>query len=257
MSGAIAMSTHGPDWIIFRGQRRMLLSTPLEPYLRELPGRPDFRLTRLEYRRGYMAQWEVREDETFWLTGLNTRDENDGPDPGLRLVFPAASGAVPATWVSQMLRSPDGQQRYHPVGYGSRFTRLTNLAIYEGRLVMVELVDGLTQRVTATEFTRHLEGLFGPEEGAFLRAIGAAPEDSAPRLVYADWLDERHDPRGSVVRLVERIRNLSSEAAARECENHRELIRSQGNTWLWDHIAGFDPSLAVDGYNWRLGAWTL
>jgi uncharacterized protein (TIGR02996 family) len=29
------------------------------------------------------------------------------------------------------------------------------------------------------------------EEVAFLRAIADAPEDDAPRLVYADWLDER------------------------------------------------------------------
>jgi uncharacterized protein (TIGR02996 family) len=28
------------------------------------------------------------------------------------------------------------------------------------------------------------------DEAAFLRAIADAPEDLAPRLVYADWLDE-------------------------------------------------------------------
>jgi uncharacterized protein (TIGR02996 family) len=28
-------------------------------------------------------------------------------------------------------------------------------------------------------------------EGAFLRAIWSKPKDTAPRLVYADWLDER------------------------------------------------------------------
>jgi uncharacterized protein (TIGR02996 family) len=31
------------------------------------------------------------------------------------------------------------------------------------------------------------------DDEAFLRAIGAAPEDDAPRLVYADWLDDRGD----------------------------------------------------------------
>lgn len=39
-----------------------------------------------------------------------------------------------------------------------------------------------------------------PDE-PFLRAILAAPDDAAPRLVYADWLDERGDPRGDFVRL--------------------------------------------------------
>jgi uncharacterized protein (TIGR02996 family) len=34
----------------------------------------------------------------------------------------------------------------------------------------------------------------------FLRAILAAPADAAPRLVYADWLDERGDPRATAFR---------------------------------------------------------
>jgi|SRR5262245_50726580 len=33
------------------------------------------------------------------------------------------------------------------------------------------------------------------EEAAFLRAILVNPLDEAPRLVYADWLDERADPK--------------------------------------------------------------
>jgi uncharacterized protein (TIGR02996 family) len=38
------------------------------------------------------------------------------------------------------------------------------------------------------------------EEEAFLRAIAAAPADDAPRLVYADWLDEHGDPRAEFLR---------------------------------------------------------
>jgi uncharacterized protein (TIGR02996 family) len=38
------------------------------------------------------------------------------------------------------------------------------------------------------------------EEGAFIRAILAAPDDAALRLVYADWLEERGDPRGEYLR---------------------------------------------------------
>jgi uncharacterized protein (TIGR02996 family) len=39
------------------------------------------------------------------------------------------------------------------------------------------------------------------EEDALLQAISAEPEDDAPRLVYADWLEERGDPRGEFIRL--------------------------------------------------------
>jgi uncharacterized protein (TIGR02996 family) len=35
----------------------------------------------------------------------------------------------------------------------------------------------------------------------FVRAIQAHPSDLALRQVYADWLDERGDPRGEYVRL--------------------------------------------------------
>ena len=42
------------------------------------------------------------------------------------------------------------------------------------------------------------------DDEAFIRAIVAAPADEAPRLVYADWLDERRDPRGSFLRAESR-----------------------------------------------------
>ena len=38
------------------------------------------------------------------------------------------------------------------------------------------------------------------EEVGFLAAISAAPSDELPRLVYADWLDDRDDPRGPYLR---------------------------------------------------------
>jgi uncharacterized protein (TIGR02996 family) len=36
-------------------------------------------------------------------------------------------------------------------------------------------------------------------EAALLAAIRAAPDDDAPRLVYADWLTERGDARGAMI----------------------------------------------------------
>jgi uncharacterized protein (TIGR02996 family) len=41
----------------------------------------------------------------------------------------------------------------------------------------------------------------GSEENALLRAIIANPGDEGPRLVYADWLEERGDPRSELLRL--------------------------------------------------------
>jgi uncharacterized protein (TIGR02996 family) len=41
----------------------------------------------------------------------------------------------------------------------------------------------------------------GPET-AFWTAIAARPDDELPVLVFADWLDERHDARGTCLRWV-------------------------------------------------------
>ena len=38
------------------------------------------------------------------------------------------------------------------------------------------------------------------EDEAFIRAIVDSPGDDTPRLVYADWLDDRSDPRGAYLR---------------------------------------------------------
>jgi uncharacterized protein (TIGR02996 family) len=38
------------------------------------------------------------------------------------------------------------------------------------------------------------------EEAGFWSAIAEAPEDEVPRLIFADWLEERNDPRGPLLR---------------------------------------------------------
>jgi uncharacterized protein (TIGR02996 family) len=43
------------------------------------------------------------------------------------------------------------------------------------------------------------------DEAAFLDAIRSAPADDAPRLIYADWLDEQGDARAEYVRLAHAV----------------------------------------------------
>jgi uncharacterized protein (TIGR02996 family) len=49
-----------------------------------------------------------------------------------------------------------------------------------------------------------------PDEAAFLDRVCADPDDDAPRLIFADWLDERGDPRGEFIRVQVALAQLSA-----------------------------------------------
>jgi uncharacterized protein (TIGR02996 family) len=50
------------------------------------------------------------------------------------------------------------------------------------------------------------------EEAAFIAAIRATPQDDTVRLVFADWLDERGDRRGALLRVLTQLRALERTA---------------------------------------------
>jgi uncharacterized protein (TIGR02996 family) len=66
-----------------------------------------------------------------------------------------------------------------------------------------------------------------------LQAVLASPDDDAPRLVYADWLSERGDPRGELIQtqcVLSDPSTLEGLDALRERE--RELLATHGRRWL-------------------------
>jgi uncharacterized protein (TIGR02996 family) len=80
-------------------------------------------------------------------------------------------------------------------------------------------------------------GLVMTHDEAFLQAILESPDDDAPRLVYADWLDEHGDPaRAEFIRLQCRLENMSlddpslPDLLGRACLLHVE----RANEWLGD-----------------------
>lgn len=46
------------------------------------------------------------------------------------------------------------------------------------------------------------------DDVTFLLKIRDTPRDTATRLVYADWLEERYDPRAELIRIEEEMRLL-------------------------------------------------
>jgi len=79
---------------------------------------------------------------------------------------------------------------------------------------------------------------------AFHRLIAAAPDDDAPRLVYADWLEERGDPRGTFVRVQCALARLPADhPRRRELEQVEDsLFQSHGAAWahgVAGRVSGF------------------
>ena len=71
---------------------------------------------------------------------------------------------------------------------------------------------------------------------AFLSTIAEYPDDDGPRLVYADWLEERGDPLGEFIRVqCERAHAESGENmpdAESLLMRERELLESHRGEWL-------------------------
>src|SRR4051794_40761044 len=72
------------------------------------------------------------------------------------------------------------------------------------------------------------------DEDALLNAILANPEDDALRQVYADWLEERGDPRGEFLRTEARLASLSKakRSAGKLRARLQELRAGIDGRWL-------------------------
>jgi uncharacterized protein (TIGR02996 family) len=72
------------------------------------------------------------------------------------------------------------------------------------------------------------------DERAFLAAILEQPDDDARKLIYADWLEERGDPRGEYLRLMMKVRQERVRASAEQRQRYTGLseelagLRNQG-----------------------------
>src|SRR5947209_1923575 len=65
---------------------------------------------------------------------------------------------------------------------------------------------------------------------SFLHAILGDPEDEAPRMIYADWLQDQGDPLGELVRVQTELGRIDTGRARREelARRERELLDGFG-----------------------------
>jgi uncharacterized protein (TIGR02996 family) len=72
-------------------------------------------------------------------------------------------------------------------------------------------------------------------EDAFLDAIADNPDDEGPRLIYADWLEERGDPRAEYLRLDRQllVRQADDEGSLALVARFQELHLTIDPDWTW------------------------
>jgi uncharacterized protein (TIGR02996 family) len=82
---------------------------------------------------------------------------------------------------------------------------------------------------------------------AFLREILAHPDDDAPRLIYADWLEKQGDnPRSKLIRVQCELASIPAFDPGRSKLEaiERQLLEHHGQRWL--------PEWNAEGVKWRL-----
>lgn len=76
-------------------------------------------------------------------------------------------------------------------------------------------------------------------ERTLLDEIAAAPDDDGPRTVYADWLLERGDPRGTFIALqLARARARDAAVSAEE----QQLLDAHWRAWVGEPSAVLEPA---------------
>src|ERR1044072_5087380 len=80
---------------------------------------------------------------------------------------------------------------------------------------------------------------------AFLKAIIESPDDAAPRLIFADWLEEHGDTeRGEFIRLQCALAQLpAGDPRVPQMRRHEEELLAR---YSWEWAAGF---------GWRISQW--
>jgi uncharacterized protein (TIGR02996 family) len=70
-------------------------------------------------------------------------------------------------------------------------------------------------------------------QDAFLAAIRDDPEEDAPRLIFADWLEEQGDPRGEFIRVQCALAGMGQDDPRREelARREAELLRLHSQAW--------------------------
>jgi uncharacterized protein (TIGR02996 family) len=241
------MTTQARELLNYEGHTRGIHAMPLKGCDRPVPRSRGFSTA---CRRGYVGTWEFR-DDTLHLVQLESFESivsRDGHDL-LREMFPEADGSVAAVWysgeiVSANVTDPEDTEsirRRAELELAVHVVAFTSV-VRLGKLLLETATDLKTGGIRS-RLTRHAKELFPGDEFAFLTAIQARPDDTTAKLVYADWLEDRGDPRALLIReeISERVRD-GPRPPRYELGALQSLptgyVPPEDVEWFWRHLAG-------------------
>jgi uncharacterized protein (TIGR02996 family) len=228
------MTAQAQEIIRYKGETYGLCANPLVGADVELPS---FDRWSTGCRRGYIGTWEVVDDVLYFVDIDATK--SDGKPLLVTDLFPGSSGKVRADWVTDRLRVPQGELlQYLHAEYASIYERDMFMSVWGGRVALIEVFDNEEEKLISSETTAQLHTIFGPEESAFISEIRTTPNDRMQRLVYADWLEERNDPRGALIRLEDERFALNKTPTAEEWLK-RDDAELRVKNWLWMKLLGY------------------
>lgn len=236
--------------IRFRDEECSLCTAPLAQAIGSVISEPPFGGFSTACRRGYVGEWEIRDDQLF-LTGLGSPLWGSNDRVAVGDLFPGAPpDGVFVAWCTDWLHVPKmeymwlGLTHWEPVSEWDVF-----LAVHRGRMIAVHDVTNTDPPVMVRELTPRLEEAF-PEEAPFIRALHINWTDRLPRLVYADWLDERNDARGELLRVDVELEKSPSDAGLLA---RRKVVLKTVKDWFWMKLVGCDPPRNERG--WAQRTW--
>jgi uncharacterized protein (TIGR02996 family) len=171
-------------------------------------------------------------------------------------MFPGHEGSVEAPWFSGIINpgdvvNPQDESAIETCkrnNWPLHFSWFT-LVVRKGKLLLEESIH-LQSHAIQSRLTIHVASVFPEQELGFLQAIHANVEDPGPKLLYADWLENRQDPRHLLLRTeVERVGKEGSKRTTSAEQGFRKHLP------MWEYaVSGYhDPEDRLWYWRWLAG----
>jgi hypothetical protein len=140
-----------PERIVYEGTEGSLFTNPLESYFTRDNPSPEFVAPHTACWRGYIGEWEIRED-TLYLKDIKAwmRDDQGVRSPvPFEKVFPGKTKPLKAEWFTGTLRIPRGKPiKYVHMGYQTLYEVDVFLRIEAGKVIDRQTIDNRNKPAT-------------------------------------------------------------------------------------------------------------